>query len=302
MHIPLKKPEIHITPAVVRRTVREYIVISLALMLYAFSWMGILRPATVTSGGATGVAMMLYYSTGLPVGLTLFAINGALILVASFMIGFRFSAKTIYAIAFLSVAMGMMQTIPNDLIGMAGDRLLSSILGGALGGVSLGIVFLQGGSTGGTDIIAMIINKFRAISYGRIMMTCDVLIIGSSYFIESGESGIATVIYSFIVVGVSGLTVDYVLAGNKQSSQILIISEAYEQIAERVVHEMGRGVTILDGHGWYTKKEHPVVMVVCRKNETGRLLRIVKECDTQAFLSVSSALGVYGLGFDALRK
>ena len=294
-----------LTPSLVLRTVKEYIFITFGLFLYSFAWTGIILPAKIVGGGVSGMAMLIYFVTGgadggIPIGYSLFVINAVLILFAAFIIGVQFGAKTIFAVFMLSLAMSIMQSItPPNLIGLADDRLLSAILGGACSGIGISICFMQGGSTGGTDIIAMIINKYRNISYGKVIMFCDFIIIGCSYFIGNG---ISTVIYSYIIVAVSGYMLDTILAGNRQSSQILIISQNYQAIADHISTELRRGVTLLDGEGWYTKEPIKVVLVVCRKNETSSLFRIIKEFDPQAFITVGSVMGVYGLGFEALKK
>ncbi|MFQ8826381.1 MAG: YitT family protein [Alistipes sp.] len=156
----------------------------------------------------------------------------------------------------------MQQAVPDNVLGLADDKLLSAILGGALAGAGISICFTQGGSTGGTDIIALIINKYKTVSYGKILMLCDLIIIGCSLFIFKN---ITSVIYGYVMVAVFGYTIDAVMAGNRQSAQILIVSPKYDLIAERIFSEMHRGVTLLDGEGWYTKTPTKVVMVVCRK-------------------------------------
>lgn len=207
--------------------------------------------------------------------MTFLVLNAVLVGVASLLISLKFGAKTIYAIGFISVAMAVMQqAVPGNVLGLADDKLLSAILGGALAGAGISICFTQGGSTGGTDIIALIINKYKTVSYGKVLMLCDLIIIGCSLFIFKN---ITSVIYGYVMVAVFGYTIDAVMAGNRQSAQILIVSPKYDQIAERIFSEMHRGVTLLDGEGWYTKTPTKVVMVVCRKNETGILFRVIKE-------------------------
>lgn len=290
---------------VLLRGVKEYALISLGLLLYSFTWTGIIIPADFVGGGVSGLAMLVYYSTGgtsggVPIGYTFFIINALLLIASAFIIGVRFGAKTIYAIVFISFSMGLMQEwVPDNILGLAEDKLLSAILGGAVAGIGVSICFTQGGSTGGTDIIAMIINKYHNVSYGKVVVLCDMFIIGSSWFVFNN---ITAVIYGYVLVGVFGYTIDAVLAGNRQSSQILIVSRNHEQIASRISTEVKRGVTILDGTGWYTKEPLKVVMVVCRKNETSNMFRIIKECDPNAFITVGSVMGVYGLGFESLRK
>lgn len=288
----------------VGRTVKEYVLITFGLFCYAFAWVAIILPADIVGGGVGGMALLIYHATGgldggIPLAYSMLFINGGLLLVATFIIGFRFTTKTVYAVIMMSVTMGFLQkVVPPDFLGLGGDQLLSAILAGAIGGIGISICFSQGGSTGGTDIIAMIINKYRPISYGKVIMTCDFLIIGLSYFI--GQE-ISTVIYSFVVVGAMGYTLDAVMAGNKQSSQVFIISPHYEKIAEHVINDTHRGVTMLPAEGWYTKTPMKMLVVVCRKSETNTLLRIVRDIDPEAFLTVGSVMGVYGKGFDPLR-
>ncbi len=287
------------------KTVKEYALISAGLILYSFAWIGILMPADVVGGGINGVGLLIYYATGgvnggIPLGLSFLVLNGILVALGSMLIGVRFGAKTFYAIIFISAAMSVMQgLVPNNIMGLGEDKLLSVLLGGALAGGGIGICFTQGGSTGGTDIIAMIINKYKTISYGRIIMLCDLLIIGCSIFIFKD---IATVIYGGVMVAVNGYTIDAVVAGNRQSAQIMIISSRYREIAESISTEMSRGVTLLDGEKWFTKEPTKVVMVVCRRYETGVLFKLIKRVDPDAFITYANVMGVYGKGFEPLKK
>lgn len=284
---------------------REYGLISMGLLMYSFAWTSILIPAGVMGGGLNGIGLLIYYATGgtqggIPLGVTFLVLNAVLVGIASMLISLKFGAKTIYAIGFISVAMSIMQgTVPNNVLGLADDKLLSVILGGAVAGAGVSICFTQGGSTGGTDIIAMIVNKYKTVSYGKILMLCDMIIIGCSILIFKN---ITSVIYGYVMVAVFGYTIDAVMAGNRQSTQILIVSPKYNEIAGRIFSEMHRGVTLIDGQGWYTKKPTKIVMVVCRKSETGILFRVIKEIDPGAFMTFGSVMGVYGLGFEALKK
>ncbi len=158
---------------------------------------------------------------------------------------------------------------------------------------------MQGGSTGGSDIVAMIINKYRNISYGRVVLVTDCIIIGASYFVEHN---LAQVIYGYVLTATFSVTADVLLAGNKQSSQIFVMSERYKEIADLITNDFRRGVTLLDGTGWYTKKPAKVVMVVVRKNESNYMLSKIKALDPKAFISIGSVMGVYGEGFDTFRK
>lgn len=281
--------------------VKAYMIIAFGLMIYSFAYTALLIPAKVMGGGASGVGIIVYYATGevIPVGVTYLIFNALLISVGMFILGPKFGLKTIFAIGFNSVALTLMQQyIPHDTMGLTSDPLLSAILGGALAGLGVAICFSQGGSSGGTDIIAMIVNKYRNISLGKVIMLVDVLIIGCSYFVFRE---ISTVIYGYVTMGVLGYTIDLVMSGNKQSAQITIFSSKSEEIAATIIATSSRGVTLLEGMGAYTKTPQKVAVLVCRKNETNQFYRIIKEVDPDAFITVASVMGVYGKGFEALR-
>lgn len=281
--------------------VKSFIIIALGLMIYSFAYTTLLIPAKVMGGGASGVGVIVYYMTGeaIPVGVTYLIFNSILLAIAVFIIGPKFGIKTIFAIGFNSVALTLMQKfLPLDTMGLMNDPLLSAILGGALAGLGIAICFSQGGSSGGTDIIAMIVNKYRDISLGKVIMMVDVIIIGLSYFVFRD---ITTVIYGYVTMGVLGYTIDLVMNGNKQSAQIMVFSAKSEEIASAIISTSTRGVTLLDGMGAYTQKSQKVAVLVCRKNETNQFYRIIKEVDPNAFITVASVMGVYGKGFEALK-
>ena len=196
---------------------------------------------------------------------------------------------------------GIPPFILTSVYGTAGAILLAVIIvmGGILAGAGIALCFSQGGSTGGTDIAAMIINKYRTISYGKIVIYSDFVIIGSSMLVGFH---IDTVIYGYVMTAVFGYTVDMIMAGNQQSSQVFIVTHDYEKMAQAIVDNIHRGVTLIDSQGWYTKKESKIVMVVCRKRETTMILKFVKTIDPEAFMTVGSVMGVYGKGFQAISK
>lgn len=288
-------------PKKIFNEVKSYVIIALGLMIYSFAYTTLLIPAKVMGGGASGVGIIVYYATGevIPVGITYLIFNAILVGFGVFIIGPKFGLKTLFAIGFNSLALTLMQQfMPLDTMGLMGDPLLSAILGGGLAGLGIAICFSQGGSSGGTDIIAMIVNKYRNISLGKVIMLVDVIIIGCSYFVFHE---ISTVIYGYVTMGVLGYTIDLVMNGSKQSAQITIFSPKSEEIAAHIIGASGRGVTLLDGMGAYTKKPQKVAVLVCRKNETTQFYRIIKEVDPNAFITVASVMGVYGKGFEELR-
>lgn len=275
---------------------KEYSIITFSLFLYALGWTAFLIPSEIVGGGLSGIGALVYYSTGLPVGYTVFGINTLLILIAIKMLGKGFGIKTIYSFVMMSFFLALMQEIITEPF--VDDRFMSAIIGGILCGASVGLVFAQGGSTGGTDIIAMIINKYRKISPGRVILACDLVIISSSYLLFQS---VEIMVYGYVTMAVTAYVIDMVLVGSKQSVQVMIISRFHDEIADSIGAEGKRGITLLNGKGWYTQKDFNVVMMVVRKNELQYLFRTVKGIDPEAFVSVASVMGVYGKGFDRIR-
>lgn len=285
--------------------IKEYLLMTFGMFLYAFGWIACILPAHCMGGGASGLSLLIHYALGgaVPIGVLVLIINAILLIIAGFIVGWKFGIKTIYCIAMLSLFMSILE-IPSVMqycnLNLGNDRFLSVILGGILAGIGVALSFRQGGSTGGTDIVAMIINKYRTISYGRIVITSDFVIIASALFVS--DLGIDGVIYGYVFVAVFGYTVDLIMAGNKQSMQIFIITNDYAAMADAMLYKANRGATVIDACGWYSKAESKIVMVVCHKRDISMILKIVKSVDPNAFISAGSVMGVYGKGFDTLTK
>lgn len=281
------------------RNVREYIAIAFGLLMYCAAWKGFLMPHQITGGGVTGIGAIIYYATRFPISLTYFAINFILLVIAVRSIGLAFSLRTIYGVAILTLFFAIIpQAIPGTFVGKD-DNFMACVIGGLLSGAGIGIVFLSNGSSGGTDIIAKVVNKYRNVTLGRVLLYCDVLIICSSYFFKFGS--LEKIVYGLTTMAITTIAVDMVINGVRQSVQFFIFSKEYEQIATRINLDVHRGVTILDGMGWYSKEPVKVITVVARKNESNKIFRIVKDIDPNAFISQSSVIGVYGQGFDMIK-
>jgi len=279
--------------------IREYVFIAFGLLLYAGAWKAFLLPHQITGGGVTGIGAIIYYATGTPISVSYFAMNFVLLLIAVRSIGWKFSLRTIYGVAIITLFFAVLpQAVPGTFVGRE-DNFMACVLGGLISGAGIGIVFLSNGSSGGTDIIAKVVNKHRNITLGRILLYCDVLIICSSYFFKFGS--IEKIVYGLSAMAISTIAVDMVINGVRQSVQFFIFSKEYEQIANRINVDVHRGVTILDGMGWYSKQPVKVVTVIARKNESIKIFRIVKDIDPNAFISQTSAIGVYGEGFDVIK-
>ena len=308
-------------------TTKEYILMTLGMALYSFGWICCILPANAAGGGATGLSLLIYHLTGgvISIGTMVLITNAILLVIAGFIVGWKFGIKTIYCVVVMSVIMHFLQewftigdpngwvadiitkrdnlTLPNgtivDLFNL-GNRLLSAILGGICSGIGVALCFQQGGSTGGSDIVVMIVNKFYSISYGKFIRYTDSLIISAALFIP--DVGIDGVIYGFVMVAVFSYTVDMILSGNQQSSQIFIICKDYKAMADAINNEAKRGATVIDAMGWYSKDNSKVVMCVCRKRDLAMVLKVVRAVDPEAFITIGSVMGVYGKGFDALNK
>jgi len=287
---------------------KEYFIITFGLLLYAIGWSTFLIPNGLVGGGVTGISAIILYATGFPISYSYIIINGLLVAIALKVLGKQFGAKTVYAVLIVSVFFDILPgNIPQELIqdiAIGNGKLLSAIIGGVCSGVGIAITFTQGGSSGGTDIIALMIAKYRNISPGKLILYCDIIIIASSMLIPGNSTlgeKLAIVIYGYILITVSSYTIDLVLSGARQSLQIFIFSKQYEEIADKIT-SMGRGVTVVDAMGWFTKEKGKVLMVIVRRTESNYVFRIVREVDKNAFLSVGNVMGVYGQGFEQIKK
>ena len=313
--------------------VKEWALVTLGILIYVTGWALFLMPNNLVGGGVSGISSMIQYATGgaIQMGYSYFVLNAILIILAVVVIGMGFGAKTIYAIILASVGLRFLpDLIPAEIIqtlALQNGKLMSTLCGGLMAGIGIGMSISNGGSTGGTDIIALIWTKYRNVSPGKVILYIDFVIILSSLLIPSivpeldpatgkqliGPDGeplthlmpfsekVTTVIYGLILVTVNGRVIDSYLSGSQQSVQLFILSKHYAEIADSITQELHRGVTVLDGKGWYTKEPAEVLMVITRKTDVNLFLRHIKAIDPDAFLSVSSVNGVYGRGFEAIK-
>lgn len=276
--------------------IKVYGIITVGLFLSALGWTAFLIPSDIIGGGITGLSALIYFATGVPIGPINLAINVILILISFKSLGKGFGFKTIYSFTVISIFLTYLQTVITEPV--VDDRFLSAIVGGILGGGSIGLIFTQGGSTGGTEILAMMINKKRNISPGKLILAFDVVIIASSYLVF-GE--IEAIVYGYVSMGVVSYAIDLVLTGNKRSVQLFIFSKKAHEVADAIGREGQRGLTLVKGKGWYSQKDMDIVMIVVRKRESSHYFHVIKEIDDEAFISVGSVMGVYGKGFDQLK-
>lgn len=293
---------------------KDYALVTVGVISYALGWSVFLLPNNLVGGGVSGFASILLYATGIPMGVTYFILNVLLLIIGTKILGTGFGGKTIYAIVMTSVMLSVMpKIIPADFIhefAVSNGKLICTFLGGIIAGFGIGLSISRGGSTGGTDIIALVWCKFKPASPGKVILIIDVGIILSSLlfpsYTDSGEllsfsDKLAVVVYGLIQVTVSGYAIDLYLSGSKQSVQAFIFTKKVDEMADAIAFDMKRGVTVLPAKGWYSKEDKQVLMVVTRKTDLNLLLRYVKSIDPDAFLSVSSVMGVYGQGFDTIK-
>lgn len=292
-------PSIKKVHLVVWREIKDYIFITFGLASYALGWSAFLLPYQITQGGTTGIGAIVYYATGLPMEVTYLGINAVLMGIALKFLGPKFCIKTGYGILTLTFLLWLFQNLigPNLLLG-EGQDFMASILGAGLCGLGLGIVFSNNGSMGGTDIIAATVNKYRNITLGRILLCCDVIIISSCYFIFHDWR---RVLFGYVVMIISSTVLDYVVNREHQSVQFLIFSTKYNEIADHITRDLHRGVTVLDGQGWYSQKPVKVLCVLAKRREAIGILRTIKNLDENAFISQSNVHGVFGKGFDTIK-
>ena len=292
------------TKATLMRELKDYVFITIGLISYSLAWAAFLIPYQITTGGTTGIGAIIYYATGFPIQWSYFLINAILMTFAIKILGPKFSIKTTYAIIMLTFFLWLFQKLVNGEDGIPpqilgpGQDFMACLIGASMCGFGLGVVFNCNGSTGGTDIIAAIINKYRDVTLGRMIMACDVVIISSCYFIFHDWR---RVIFGFVTLFVIGFVLDYIVNSARQSVQFLIFSKEYEKIADHIAKDTHRGVTVLDGTGWYSKKDVKVLVVLAYKRQSVEIFRLVKDIDPNAFISQSSVIGVYGEGFDKIK-
>ena len=282
----------------------DYLLMTIGGVLFCMAWTSIIIPTGLASGGLTGLCTIIEYATNgaIPMGIPYWILNIGLLVIGFLSLGRTFGIKTIYVIVLTSVLFNVLPQfealkfygfVEND------EKLLAALIGAAMEAVGLGIVLLRGGSSGGTDIVAMIINKYWPVSPGKVYLYTDIFIIASLFLLP--DKGLIDVVYAYIIMLGFSFGIDYVLLGNKSSVQILVFSSKYQEIADHMINVVHRGVTALQSVGWYSQKESKVLLIVSRKHQMNDVIREVKSIDPKAFVSVSTAMSVFGEGFEEVK-
>lgn len=280
------------------REMKDYLMIALGMIMYGIGWTVFLLPNDITTGGVPGIASIVYFATGFPVQYTYFSINVLLLLLAIRILGWKFSIKTIFAVFTLTFFLSVIQKLTEGLVLLDDQPFMACVIGASFCGGGIGIAFSANGSTGGTDIIAAIINKYRDITLGRVMLICDLIIISSSYFaLQDWEK----VVYGYVTLYICSFVLDQVVNSARQSVQFFIISDKYEEIGQHINKYPHRGVTVIHASGFYTGHEVKMLFVLAKKSESPIIFRLIKDIDPKAFVSQSAVIGVYGEGFDKIK-
>ena len=299
----------------VLKTIWEYIVLTFATFVFTVSWEAFMIPNGMTAGGIMGVCTIVEFATGgfIKASLSFFIINAILILLAVLVFGIGFGFKTIYCIVMSSVFLwlvsdwGWLHSIPGNFLYVE-DKTLVPIIAGIFEALGIGLAIRSGGSTGGTDIIALIINKYWPVSLSGVFFVTDLVVVISQLLLRPGFGSYAgdaktfnDVMYGILEIVTFALTIDLFTVGGRKTMQLLVFSEKYQEIADYVCNEMERGVTVLKAQGWFTRKDRSVLLVMLTRQELSNLSKVVNNIDPKAFLSVSAAVGVYGEGFEQIK-
>jgi uncharacterized membrane-anchored protein YitT (DUF2179 family) len=276
----------------------DYLVIVIGVALYAYGWAGMLIPNGVASGGLTGACTILNFATGIPVSLSYIVVNAGLLLFGFLILGNAFGFKTIFAILCSTLFLDLFERWEASHMFFS-DKLLLVVVAAIIESIGLAAVFVRGGSTGGTDIIALIVNKFWPVTLGKVFILLDVFIIASVLLVP-GKT-VEDMVYGYVAMVIFSVMVDWVMLGRKSTCQILVFSDRYQEIADQILLQLERGVTALDATGWYTGADRKVLLILIRKRELRDITRLIKSIDHTAFVSVSDASSVYGEGFDEIK-
>ena len=283
-----------------KSNMKDFMFIVFGILLYAIGYTAFILPEKVVMGGVAGLSALIYYATNIPAGISVFVLNITLLVIAFSALTKQFVVRTIVGVIILSLFIGMLQplfqTFP--IITVGEDKFMHVLIGGILGGAGLGVVFSHNGSTGGTDILTVLLTKHFNLSFGRAMQFIDCTIIGSSYLLFHSME---TIVYGIVFTLVASYVCDFVVNGSRQTVQFLIISKKYKEIADTINRRINRGVTVIEGKGWYSKENVEMLVVLSRKYESQDIFAVIKQIDPQAVVSQTFCHGVFGEGFDKIK-
>ena len=276
---------------------RNYFMICVGLAIFAVGWTAFLIPAEMTGGGVSGIAAIIFYATGyVPIGVSTFLINAILLAIAWKILGTKFCLNTLFCTVVLSIFFGIGQTFFDTQI--IDDPFMSAVIGGAMSAFGVGLAINYGGNTGGTDIVAMMVGKYRNISYGKVTLYTNLFIIASSYFVVGS---VEKLVYSMVVMFVFIYVSDIVIEGYKQTFQFMVFSKKNQEIADKINLEIHRGATFLKGYGSFTKADADVLLIIAHRNDKAQIMKLIKYIDSTAFVTIAKTSSVFGKNFDNIR-
>ena len=279
---------------------KDMFFITLGILMYSFGYTAFILPEHIVMGGVAGLSALLFYAFALPPGVMIWVMNFSMLLIAYKGLNKQFVVRTIIGVTIMSCIIGVLQPFfaEHPIITPGEDKFMHVLIGGALGGAGLGIVFSHNGSTGGTDIIVALLNKYTRMSFVRAMQTCDICIISSSYLLFHS---VELIVYGVAFTLIASFVCDYVINGTRQTVQFIIISKKYDEIADTINESVHRGVTLIKGTGWYSKGDVQILIVLARKYESQEVFNLIKRIDPMAMVSQSFCQGVFGEGFDKIK-
>ncbi len=283
-----------------RQQVKDFTMIFLGVASYSIGFTAFILPEKVVMGGVSGLSALIYYATSFPPGLSIWILNFLMLGIAIKALSKQFIIRTVIGVTILSLLVAIMQQFFAEfpLITAGDDKFMHVLIGGALCGAGLGLIYSHNGSTGGTDIIIALLNKYFRMSFGRAMQFIDITIISSSYLLfHSAE----TIVYGVAFTLIASYVCDHVVNGTRQTVQFIIISKKYKEIADVINKKVHRGVTLIEGKGWYSKQEADILIVLARRYESQDIFNYIKKIDPMAIVSQSNCQGVFGEGFDAIK-
>ena len=283
-----------------KSNMKDFMFIVLGILLYAIGYTAFILPERVVMGGVAGLSALIYYATNIPAGISIFVLNITLLVIAFSALTKQFVVRTIVGVLLLSLFIGSLQPLFQafPIITAGEDKFMHVLIGGMLSGAGLGVVFSHNGSTGGTDILTVWLTKHFNLSFGRAMQFIDCTIIGSSYLLFHSME---TIVYGIVFTLVASYVCDFVVNGSRQTVQFLIISKHYKEIADTINRRVNRGVTVIEGKGWYSKENVEMLVVLSRKYESQDIFAVIKQIDPQAVVSQTFCHGVFGEGFDKIK-
>ena len=286
--------------------INDFLILTVACFIFAMAWEGFMIPNGMSAGGMMGLCTVIQYATGglIPAQYSYFAVNALLIIIAVIAMGIGFGFKTIYCIVMSSLAMEIIASVPevHSVVGQffyVRETLLIPVIAGLLEAVGLGLVLRYGSSTGGTDIIALMINKYWPVSLSKVFLISDIIIVALLLLLP--DKSFTDMVYGLVEIITFSALIDYMVGGDKSSYQLLVFSDHYSDIADHIINNMDRGVTVLSAKGWFTKKEKNVLLILINRKQLPSLTKVIKEVDPRAFMSVSSTNNVYGEGFEEIK-